>query len=197
LFPSPAPPLDEEPEPVPVPVELPPVELLGVPPPGVAPPDCEDAGAVLSSVPPEDELPEESPVEAPESPEESLGAVVVELVDVVVLAAATVVDPPAGTVSCGTPAALELPEPPPPPPQAARPPDSAKPATSAVRDATIDRLRLRVLLEFGDITTPSARLATAERLHPPAAIRAVVEVLLGELIAPVAETQVLDRPRKL
>jgi hypothetical protein len=67
-----------------------------------------------------------------------------------------------GTVSCGAPEVSVLEDEP--PPQAATPLASNKRTVSA------------------------ARSLGAERLHAPAAVGTVVEILLSELITPVAET---------
>jgi hypothetical protein len=160
-----------------------------VPPaPAPAPPEADEAGA-------EPVLPDE-PEPEPEL-DGTDAAVVVLLVEVVVVVEALVVVavvlPPSGTVSGGTPlvSAAELE---PPPPQAARPAESATPhasaATSAVTRRTEPDAGKRVEVDIG---TASG----AERLHPSAAYRTVVQILLSELIAPVAEPEVLDRPREL
>ncbi len=143
----------------------------------------------MSAFEPEEpaELPEEpaSPPEDPEDPEDDgeLAALVdaVELVlgvvevVVVVVAEARLAAPP-GTVSVGAPEVLVAADP---PPQAARAIETTRPATSSRKLAT------------------APRSSIAERAHPPSAVWTIVEVLLRELIAPVAEAEVLYRPGQL
>jgi hypothetical protein len=170
LLPSPAPPLLELPEPVVLVLGV--VGVVAPPPAGDAPPDCEAAGA---------EPAEDEPLEAG-VPEELEGALeddelgVVEEVDVVVLEvpdeAATVVEPPAGTVSVGAPVVSAEGEPPP-PPQAESPVASTMPAASEARVAFSGRIRRLVPLDVAGIGPLGA-----EWLHPSAAVRAVIEVLL-------------------
>jgi hypothetical protein len=114
------------------------------------------------------------------------GVVVVEeLVEVVELVVDVVVVTEAigvafvGIVRVGAPAEsvaeLEL-------PHAASPAASSAPAITAAKGVANRRI--------------GRRLGT-ERFHTPAAGGAVVEVLLGKLVAPVAEAEVLHRPRQL
>jgi hypothetical protein len=104
---------------------------------------------------------------------------VVELVLVVVVGVATLATPVVGTVSGGAPVVFAAVEDPP-PPQAA----SALLTASTARMASVRLIGARSALG-------------AQRLHAPTAVRAVVEVLLRELIAPVTETEILDRPGQL
>jgi hypothetical protein len=144
---------------------------------GLAPPELEPEPA------PELELAEPE-LELPEEPlDELLGAVlVVVAVEVVadgVAGAEATVE--VGTVSGGAPEVSPAVEEP--PPQAASAPESATGAhnrASLLLTARLDRFR----------RAPSG----LKRLHSPAAVRAVVQVLLRELVAPVAEPQVSDRP---
>jgi len=164
-----------------------------------APPEAE--------VPPEAEPLPEAPVEplgeaavppeAAEEPEEAAGAPgadaavlvalgVVEVVDVAVVGTFALAEAPVGTVSGGAPeVSVELA---PPLPQAATPVARAKPA------ARVANVRERESVEPRNNKEPTS---VAERVHPPRAMWTVVQVLLGELVAPVAEPQVVDRPREL
>jgi hypothetical protein len=156
-------------------VEAPPPVFDGLAPPEPAP----EPPPELALLEPELALPED-PLE-----DELVGVVLVVVVEVVVVEGegvfATV---EVGTVSGGAPevsAAVVAP-----PPQAASVPESASAAHSRASFLITDRL-------FPSWREPSAR----KRLHPPAAGRAVVQVLLRQLVTPVAEPQVLDRPGQL
>jgi hypothetical protein len=147
---------------------------------GVAPPE------------PEPELPPVLALAAPEDPaleepvEEELEPVVevVAVVEVVVVGVAGVLATDAvGTVKGGAPEVSAVEDP---PPQAA---SAADKAIGAHSNATF--LITAILLQ----STPEP--SGLERLHPSAAVGAVVHVFLRKLVAPVAETKVLDRPGKL
>jgi hypothetical protein len=142
-------------------------------------------------VPAEDELepPEDAPVADAdcEAPLEDVVEVVL-LVDVVLVVpvdAGTEIGS-VGTVSGGAPDVSVAAEP---LPHAAMPAATAAPAASA---ASV-RVARTVAGRRGTITTSDF----FERVHPPAAMGAVVEILLAVLVAPVAEAKVLDRPRQL
>jgi hypothetical protein len=169
----------------------PPAGWLGAvefPPPPVPPPPV-----LPALVLPPDEVPDE-PLPLPdadaeldgEDPLEDVVEVVFE-VDVVddVPADAGVVIGAVGTVSGGAP---EVSVAAPPPPHAAMAAATAAPApsTASLRVA-------RIAAGRPGMTNAS----DFERIHPPAAMRAVVEVLLAMLVTPVAETKVLNRPRQL
>jgi hypothetical protein len=151
------------------------VGVVPVPPPALAPPEVEppDVPDVPEEPVPEDALP---PVADDVPPVLDAPVPVDAEVDVVWLVVVPleelpgVVEPPAGTVSGGAltafVAAVE-----PPPPHADNPRASDAPAASA---AAISLRR------------PNIR-SGAERLHAAAAVGAVVQILLGELVAPVAE----------
>jgi hypothetical protein len=194
-----------EPEPELVPVEVapfgvtpPPVGWLAppvlpalVPPPVVPPPAVPPPPPVVPPlVPPEDEL--EPPDDDPET-DADCDAPLDDDVDVVFVVDALVVPVDAGaligavgTVSGGAPDVSVADDP---LPHAAMPAATAAPAASA---ASV-RVARRVAGRLDTIGTSDF----FERFHPPAAMGAVVEILLTMLVAPVAETKVLDRPRQL
>jgi hypothetical protein len=108
---------------------------------------------------------------------------VVEPVDVVGWAAMVAV----GTVNDGAPEVSVAADP---PPHAATPPATA----SAPARPT---MRLSAPGSNPPLLRRTAVTSDVERLHAARAVRAVVQVLLAELVAPVAEAEVLDRPGQL
>jgi hypothetical protein len=162
---------------------------LELPPPPVPPPPVFPA-LVL----PPDEVPDELPplpdeadaefdVEAPLEDEVDV-LFVVEAVDDVPVAA-DVVMVAVGTVSGGAP---DVSVAAPPPPHAAMAAEAAAPAASTARP------RVARMTTGRPDTTGSSDF---ERVHPPAAMGTIVQVLLAMLIAPVAEAKVVNRPRQL
>jgi hypothetical protein len=158
---------------------LPVLEVPGTP----APPEP-DPPPVLPEAELEPVLPEEEPVLPEAEPEpvlpELVEVVVVVPVVEVVLGGALLV----GTVRVGAPAVLAVVELP--PPQAETPMATAAPAQRAASEL-VKRARREV----------TARTSGPERVHPAPAVRAIVQILLSELVAPIAEAQVLDCPGEL
>jgi hypothetical protein len=135
---------------------------------------------------PAEEEPEEAPVpelpdEAEDEPEPVAPVLVVEVavVDELTVGGALFV----GTVRVGAPVVLATVEP---PPQAETPTASAKPADRAAIELAMRARR--------DVTTPAL---APEGVHSPPAMWAIVQVLLRELVAPIAEAEVLDAPGEL
>ena len=161
-----------------------------VPPPPVFPPPEVPPPEVPSDEPPLEEPDDEPPLpdDADDDDGEELDEVVVVPVVLVVVApvvAGAALMVAVGTVSGGVPDVSVAAEP---LPHAATAAATAAPAASA---ATMRELR-----------TTAERPGTSgtsdlEWIHPPAAMRTVVEVLLAVLVAPVAEAQVLNGPRQL
>jgi hypothetical protein len=174
-----------------------------VPPPLVPPPEVpEEELPMLPDVPdepdePDDpEVPEDDELPPPEDADAD-GELALED-EVVVVPVVDVVDDPVvlagdaeivwvGTVNGGAPAVSVVVDP---PPQAARAAQALTPA------ATVAIRPNRPLLSTTErrVTTGTSDL---ERLHASPAVRAVIEVLLAELVAPVAETKVLNGPGQL
>ncbi len=130
------------------------------------------------------------PEDAAAPPEDAAAPVApAPVLEVVPLVAEPVLEPeplacaPVGTVKVGAPEVLVVPVPA--PPQAATPNARVAPSPSAARS-----LITATLTVIGLLSGP-------ERVHAPTTHRAVVQVLLRQLIAPAAEAQVLDRPREL
>jgi hypothetical protein len=191
----------------------PPVAPFGVAPPPVgpvAPPDVplfpppelpEDELPPLPEVPelpeepdePEDELPlpEEAEADGAEPLEDDVP--VVPVVPVVAVVALVVVAGAAlmvcvGTVNGGAPDVSVVAVP---PPHAASAAHAPRPATAV---AAIRASGPRLCTAERRVTTETSDV---ERLHAPPAVRAIVQVLLAQLVAPVAEAKVLDGPGQL
>jgi hypothetical protein len=168
----------------------PPAGWLGVvefPPPPVPPPPVFPALVLPPEDVPDEPLPVPDDADAEfEDPLEDVVEVVFE-VDVVadVPADAGVVMVAVGTVSGGAPE-VSVAAPP--------PPHAAMAAAAAVRGP---RRGSRRVARMTAGLPGTSRASDFERIHPPAAMRAVVEVLLAMLVTPVAEAKVLNRPRQL
>ena len=167
--------------PVPPPV-VPVVLVVWVPPGTPAPPElAPPAGTVTSEDEPDEEPASEFPDDADEEPELSVLVVEVLVVFVEVVLGVAL---PVGTVSVGAPAVLAVGEPP--PPQAEMPTATAAPAKRAASELAMRARR--------DVT---AWISGPEGIHPASAMGAVVQILLSELVAPIAEAEVLDGPWQL
>ena len=169
-----------------------PLEPPEVPPPEVPPPDVPPPDVPLDVPPleePDDELPVPDDADADADGEEPLDddvdvvPVVLVVVDPVVAGATLMVA--VGTVRGGVPEVSVAADP---LPQAATPAETAAPAASALktREARMTAIR-----------GGTGGTSDLEWVHPPAAMRTVVEVLLAVLVAPVAEAEILDGPRQL
>jgi hypothetical protein len=119
------------------------------------------------------------PVSPELAPDVVLVVVVLVEVDEVALDGALSV----GTVSVGAPEVSVWGEP---PPQAETPRARATPAERAAIE-----LAMRARREV------TAQTSGPERIHPTSAVRAVVQILLSELVAPITEAEILDCPGKL
>lgn len=151
-------------------------------------------------VDPEALEPPEEPVEDAAEPDELEGLLeaAVEVVEVLVVPEpeegapedpAVVVE--VGTVNGGAPEVSVALEPPPHPDTA-----TARPALAASA-TTPARRRTRPGTDTGGTVTAAGGKSGRQGIHTAAAVRAVVQILLCELVAPVAEAKVLDRPGQL
>jgi hypothetical protein len=118
-----------------------------------------------------------------------------ELVVVVAVLAATA-GGVLGTLNCGAPEVSAVPVPP--PPQAASPTPARIASTIAPADLDLRAPgRLTASRPVPRLLAARATSSGGEGLHAPAAHRAIVEILLGQLVTPVAEPQVVDGPGQL
>ena len=166
--------------------------LPEVPPPEVPPP------AVPPDVPPPDVPPLEEPADELPVPEDAdcdedgdellddVEVVPVVLVDVDAVVAGAALMVAVGTVRGGTSEVSVVAADP--PPHAATPAAMAAPAARA-----LNMREPRITAERRGTSGTS----DLEWVHPPAAMRTVVQILLAVLVAPVAEAEVVDRPRQL
>jgi hypothetical protein len=182
-----------------------PLEPLGVPPdvppdvpPPLVPPDVPDDELPLPDVPdvPDEALPlpdgalplpDDADVEGePPLDDEVAVVLLVEVVEPVVVAGADVIVC-VGTVNGGAPDVSV----------AAEPPPHAASATQAPTPAATVAMRPTKPLPDTAVRRLTTDTSDFERLHAPPAVRAVVEVLLAELVAPVAKAKVLHGPGQL
>jgi len=173
-----------------VPPPPPPLLALLVAPP-LVPPEVPDDEFPLPEEP-EDELPlpppDEADVEGAALPDVEVPVVlVVEVVEVVFALAGAAVIVWVGTVNGGAPVVSVVADPPPQAASAAQMPTPAATVTMRPRGRAVSTAVRRDTTKSSDV----------ERLHAPPAVRAVVEVLLAKLVAPVAESKVLHGPGQL